>query len=159
MDAGLAMSGFALEKYVGLTASFRRTVSESDVYLFAGITGDHHRNHTDEEYMRTTVYGSRIAAGAMLVGFMSRATADIATQIQKTLDAGVVTYGFDRVRFTRAVCIGDTIEVRYRVASSNEAEAKLFGDVEIVNQRKELVCVAKHISKIIGPGAAKKETQ
>jgi acyl dehydratase len=63
------------------------------------------------------------------------------------------------VRFTRAVCIGDTIEVRYRVASSNEAEAKLFGDVEIVNQRKELVCVAKHISKIIGPTAAGKEAQ
>src|SRR3972149_1929833 len=49
---------------VGRTVTVRRTVSESDVYLFAGLTGDHSPNHTDEEYMRRTRYGRRIAHGA-----------------------------------------------------------------------------------------------
>ena len=59
---------------VGLRASFRKTVSESDVYLFAGITGDFSPNHVDEEFMRGTQYGRRIAHGALLVGYMSRAS-------------------------------------------------------------------------------------
>ena len=46
---------------IGLTATFRKTVSESDVYLFAGITGDFSPNHVDEEFMRGTQYGGRIA--------------------------------------------------------------------------------------------------
>ena len=59
---------------VGDQVRFSKTVSESDVYLFAGITGDLAPNHVDEEYMRGTPYGRRIAHGALLVGFMSTAS-------------------------------------------------------------------------------------
>ena len=55
---------------VGDSVSFSKTVGESDVYLFAGISGDFSPNHIDEEVMKATPYGRRIAHGALLVGYM-----------------------------------------------------------------------------------------
>jgi len=65
------MSGFYVD--VGDSVSFSKTVGESDVYLFAGITGDLAPNHVDEEYMKRSSYGARIAHGARLIGYMSTA--------------------------------------------------------------------------------------
>ena len=48
---------------IGRRVTFSKTITESDVYLFAGITGDLSPNHVDEEYMRKTRYGRRIAHG------------------------------------------------------------------------------------------------
>ena len=56
---------------VGEQVTFSKTVGESDVYLFAGITGDLNGLHVNEHYMSQTSYGHRIAHGALLVGFMS----------------------------------------------------------------------------------------
>ncbi|WP_257958787.1 MaoC/PaaZ C-terminal domain-containing protein [Bacillus sp. V3-13] len=56
---------------VGESVSFSKTVSESDVYLFAGITGDLGENHVNEDYMKKTPYKKRIAHGALLVGYAS----------------------------------------------------------------------------------------
>ena len=50
---------------VGRSVQVSKTIGESDVYLFAGITGDFFRNHIDEEYMKTTPYGHRIAHGVL----------------------------------------------------------------------------------------------
>ena len=55
----------------GDRVSFAKTVGESDVYLFAGITGDLAVNHVNEAYMAKSKYGRRIAHGVLLVGFMS----------------------------------------------------------------------------------------
>ena len=63
------MSEFYVE--IGQRASFTKTVSESDVYLFAGITGDFSPNHVNKEYMENSSYGRLMAHGALLVGFMS----------------------------------------------------------------------------------------
>src|SRR5919197_4461206 len=90
---------------VGKKVEVHKTVGESDVYLFAGITGDFARNHVDEEFMRRTRYGRRIAHGALLVGYMSRAS----TAICAGLDGTIVSYGFDRIRFPAASFIGDAV--------------------------------------------------
>ena len=55
----------------GQRVAFSKTVSESDVYLFAGITGDLAPNHVDEAYMATTAYGRRIAHGMLSGAFIS----------------------------------------------------------------------------------------
>ena len=55
----------------GDTVEFAKTVSEGEVYLFAGITGDFAPNHVNEQFMQATSYGRRIAHGALLVGYMS----------------------------------------------------------------------------------------
>ena len=66
------MEGQSFE--VGCSVSFSKTVGESDIYLFAGITGDLSPNHVDREFMRKTSYGRRIAHGSLLIGFMSTAS-------------------------------------------------------------------------------------
>jgi acyl dehydratase len=58
---------------IGDTADFAKTVSEFDVYGFAGIVGDFFGVHLNEEYAKTTRFGKRIAQGALSVGFISTA--------------------------------------------------------------------------------------
>ena len=55
----------------GDTVTFAKTVGETDIYLFAGITGDFSVNHVNEQYMARSKYGRRIAHGALMVGYMS----------------------------------------------------------------------------------------
>ena len=69
---GAEMNPF--EATIGASVTCAKTVAESDVYLFAGITGDLSPNHVDEVAMAGTRYGGRIAHGALLVGYMSRAS-------------------------------------------------------------------------------------
>src|ERR1044072_623119 len=59
---------------VGEGSSFSKTVGETDVYMFAGITGDFAPNHVNQSYMEKSHYKQRIAHGALLVGFMSTAS-------------------------------------------------------------------------------------
>ena len=129
---------------------FRKTVGESDVYLFAGITGDLHPNHVDEVYMGRTPYRHRIAHGALLVGFMSATSTLMAQRLQARIPQVVVSYGYDRIRFIKPVYIGDTITVDYAVARVDGAAQKMFADVTITNQKDELVCAGTHIMKLIG---------
>ena len=87
---------------------------------------------------------------ALLVGYMSRASTLICDKCVGLMRSHYpVSLGYDRVRFTAPVLLGDTIELSYRVVSADEAQAKLFGDVEVTNQHGKLVCVARHILKII----------
>jgi 3-hydroxybutyryl-CoA dehydratase len=130
---------------IGYTTRFSKTVGETDIYLFAGITGDLLGNHVDEEYMSHTRYGHRIAHGALLVGYMSNCS----SKLLDTLDLRAVSYGYDRVRFTGPVFIGDTITVTYRVNEIRADEAKAFAQVTVTNQRQETVAVATHILKFL----------
>jgi 3-hydroxybutyryl-CoA dehydratase len=138
----------ALEAAVGQRVSFRKTVSESDVYLFAGITGDFAPNHVDEAFMRGTHYGRRIAHGALLVGYMSRASTMIAEKITGESAAFYpVSLGYDRIRFLRPVFIGDTITVMYVVTSSDAEKARTSSVVEVLDEAGEVVAAATHIMK------------
>ena len=62
---------------IGDRATFRKTVGESDVYLFSGITGDFSPNHVDEVAMQRSPYGRRVAHGALIIGYMSAASTRI----------------------------------------------------------------------------------
>lgn len=131
---------------IGYAVSFSKTVGESDVYLFAGITGDLHPNHVNEEYMRGTPYGHRVAHGALLVGFMSTGSTRFLTE---TGIGPAVSYGYDRVRFVRGVAIGDTITVEYRITEKIPEKAQSVAQVTITNQRGEVVAVATHLMKYL----------
>ncbi|MBI3972465.1 MAG: MaoC family dehydratase N-terminal domain-containing protein [Chloroflexi bacterium] len=130
---------------IGDEVTFAKTVGESDVYLFAGITGDLYQNHTNEEYMKTTRYGGRIAHGALLVGFMSAASSKLIERCRQP----VVSYGYDRIRFIKAVYLGDTITVKYRVAEKDNSQDKIFSQITCTNQRGEVVAAATHILKFV----------
>jgi 3-hydroxybutyryl-CoA dehydratase len=127
---------------IGATTTVAKTVSESDVYLFAGITGDFSPNHVDEAYMEGGRYGRRIAHGALLVGFMSAATAKM--QLGRT-----ASLGYDRVRFVAPVFFGDTITAEYRVSAVDRDRRRVYADLTCRNQRGEVVATATHIRAFV----------
>ncbi|MBI4789969.1 MAG: MaoC family dehydratase N-terminal domain-containing protein [Chloroflexi bacterium] len=136
--------------HIGDEVTFSKTVSESDVYLFAGITGDLSPNHVNEEFMQRTRYGRRIAHGALLVGYMSNCSTAICARAN-TPNETPVSLGYDRIRFIAPVFIGDTITVTYRVAEIDAAKRESKADVR-VTARGELCAVATHILRWVGNG-------
>jgi 3-hydroxybutyryl-CoA dehydratase len=126
----------------GSTVTFSKTVGESDVYLFAGISGDLGPNHVNEQYMSTTRYGRRIAHGVLLVAYMSTCSTKL---IEAAGNSPTVSYGYDRVRFVKPVFIGDTITVSYVVAQVDQERGEIRSDVTARNQDDEVVAVATHI--------------
>lgn len=141
------MSAFYLS--VGTEVRFSKTVSESDVYQFAGITGDFSPVHVNKALMERSAYGERVAHGALTVGYMSAASTLIVadTANDHSLPETAVSLGYDRIRFLGPVLFGDTITVRYRVAEIDEERRRSIGDVEVTNQRGETVAVGRHIMK------------
>ena len=133
---------------VGDRVTFSKTVGESDVYLFAGITGDFAGNHVNEEYMKRSSYGRRIAHGALLVGFMSTASSMmIAKSAGKAIDETPVSLGYDRVRFLKPVFINDTVTAAYTIDEIDVERRRSRSKIEVVNQHGEIVAVAEHILK------------
>ena len=130
---------------VGLSTRFSKTVSESDVYLFAGITGDLDPNHVDEEYCKRTSLGHRVAHGALIVGYMSAAS----THILEDFERPMVSVGYDRIRFIKPVYLGDTINIEYVITSLDRERERITSKVEVKNQQGELVCVADHIMQLV----------
>ena len=131
---------------VGECARFSKTVGETDVYLFAGVTGDFAPNHVDKAYMERTRFGRLQAHGALLVGFMST-TAGLVAARKRSLcpEETAVSLGYDRIRFTAPVFLGDTITVDYRIVSVDRERRRACADIEIRNQNQALVAVATHI--------------
>lgn len=133
---------------VGDQISFSKTVSESDVYLFAGITGDFSPNHIDEAFMSKTAFGHRIAHGALLVGYMSTASTTILEKYGGVSDSDTpVSLGYDRIRFIRPVFIGDTVTIRYVVGSVESDTRRTRAKIEVFKQDDSIVAVAEHIMK------------
>jgi 3-hydroxybutyryl-CoA dehydratase len=140
------MSGKTIDDIpVGLRTTFTKTVSESDVYLFAGITGDLDPNHVDEEYCRKTSLGHRVAHGALIVGYTSGAS----TRILQDFERPMVSVGYDRIRFLKPVYFGDTITIDYEIASIERERERTIAKIEVKNQRDELVMVATHIMQLV----------
>ena len=131
---------------VGESVRFSKTVGESDVYLFAGITGDLGPNHVNEAYMRQSAYGGRIAHGALLIGYMSTAsTMMCARSVDSGIDETPVSVGYDRVRFLKGVLLNDTITVAYTITAIDPERRRSRSKIEVTNQRGEVVAAAEHI--------------
>lgn len=130
---------------IGKTVELSKTVGESDVYLFAGITGDLHPNHVNEEYMKGTRYGRRIAHGALIVGYMSAAS----TKFLESVPFPCVSYGYDRIRFIKPVFIGDTITVEYKIVEKQLEKGSTLAQVTVKNQHGEVVAAATHILRFV----------
>ncbi|MFW6597774.1 MaoC family dehydratase [Propionibacteriaceae bacterium Y2011] len=130
---------------IGTATSFAKTLGESDVYLFAGITGDLSPNHIDETTMADGPYGGRIAHGLLVLSMSGAAS----TAMQARSGRACVSYGYDRIRFTAGVRIGDTLRVHYQVERIDDESQRTWSTIRITNQHDELVMVATHILKFI----------
>jgi acyl dehydratase len=85
-----------------------RTITEADVVLHAGQTGDLFPHHMDAEWVRTQPFGRRVAHGTLVMSIAVGMTAG-------DINPRAMSYGYDRVRFVRPVFIGDTITVRAEI--------------------------------------------
>jgi len=135
---------------IGASATFVKTVTETDVVLFAGISGDFAPVHMDEEYARKSALGRRVAHGALTLAFMSAAASRLTTACaEKTGPGGptALSLGFDKVRFLKPVFFGDTLTTTYTVEAIDKRRdvPRTIAKVEVCNQRGELVAVAQHI--------------
>ena len=119
-----------------------RTITETDIVLHAGQTGDFFPHHMDEAWCKTQPFGSRIAHGTLIFSVAIGLTADSINEV-------AMTYGYDRLRFIRPVFIGDTIRAAVLIKSKGDHKKPGFGivieTVEVANQHSELVMVCEHL--------------
>jgi 3-hydroxybutyryl-CoA dehydratase len=130
---------------IGDNVAIEKTISESDVYQFAGICGDFSPNHINERYMKSTRFGTRIAQGALVVGFTSAAAAMFG--IKYRIDG--VSAGYDKLRFVAPVFFGDTILVRYEVTRIEVERDRIYASLTVTNQRNEVVLVGEHVLRFV----------
>jgi acyl dehydratase len=114
-----------------------RTVTEADIVIFAGLSGDYNILHTDAEFMKRSIFGERIAHGllglAIQSGLLTRSMQPYAT----------LAFAGMRWKFKGPIKIGDTIRVQARVAAKKETSKADRGLVtlerRVLNQRDEVV--------------------
>ena len=119
----------------------RRTVDAGDVSRYAGLSGDFNPLHTDEEFAKTTPFGTRVAHGILTLA-ISNGQQNLAGWFEGTT---IALLGLDKVRFTAPVKFGDTIHTQMTVrgtrATSKPDRGVVSFDVTVKNQRGEAVLV------------------
>jgi acyl dehydratase len=119
-----------------------RTVTETDIVIHAGQSGDFFPHHMDEEWCKTQPFKKRIAHGTLIFTIAIGLTADFVNEV-------AMTYGYDRLRFIKPVFIGDTISVTITIKDIKEHKKPGYGLVtelvEAYNQHNEVVMVCEHI--------------
>ncbi len=116
-----------------------RTVTEADIVMFAGLSGDYNPLHVNEEYCKSTDYGGRIAHGPLVYAI----AAGLLFQLHLYDDTLVAFLGFENLRFQKPVKIGDTIHAKIKVLERRETSRPERGVMkrllQVVNQRGEIV--------------------
>jgi acyl dehydratase len=119
-----------------------RTITETDIVLHAGQTGDFYPHHMDAEWCKTQEFGQRVAHGTLIFSIGVGMTAG-------DVNPRAFSYGYDRLRFIKPVFIGDTITCGVRIAEKREHKRPEMGFVverlEVTNQRGETVLVCDHL--------------
>lgn len=116
---------------VGDKASITKTITETDVYLYAGITGDFAPHHINAEFAKTTMFKERIAHGTLIGGFTSAATA-------KLVSPGAISLSHE-MKFLAPVKFGDTITATAEIVEIIPEKKIIKIRAYCTNQRGELV--------------------
>ena len=131
------MKGITInEMKIGDSASFTKTVTDTDVYMFAGITGDFNPAHVNQVEAEKGMFGKRIAHGMLSAGFIS---AVLGTMLP---GPGTIYMG-QELRFTKPVAIGDTITATVTVAEMIIEKNRVILDTVCTNQNGEVVIKGK----------------
>ena len=121
---------------IGDSASFTKTISETDVYLYAGISGDFNPAHVNQTEAEKGMFGKRIAHGMLSAGLISA--------VLGTLLPGPGTiYMGQELRFTKPVAIGDTITATATVAELIPEKNRAILDTVCTNQNGDVVIKGK----------------
>ncbi len=120
-----------------------RTITEADIVIHAGHTGDYYPHHMDAEWVKTQPFGQRMAHGTLVFSVAVGMTAG-------EINPVAFSYGYDRLRFIKPVFIGDTIRSTVTIKEKKEDPKRpehgfVYEQGEVVNQRDETVLAFTHI--------------
>ncbi len=123
--------------------TFGRTITEADIVLHAGHTGDFFPHHMDKEWCATQDFKRRIAHGTLVFSVGIGLTAS-------TINPHALSYGYDKLRFIRPVHIGDTISVKAEITQKRDHPKRathgfVHEAIEITNQNNQVVLVCDHL--------------
>lgn len=124
-----------------------RTITETDLVMFSGLTGDYYPLHTDIEYAKQTPFGQRIAHGMLVLSFATGLT-------KMDPDIIVANYGIDKLRFIKPVFIHDTIHIEIEVIN---LEDKGNGTGVVTARQKTVKQTGEECIVGISKGLIKKE--
>lgn len=119
------LHGYYLEDLeVGMSASYAKTISEADVYMFAGISGDNNPVHINEEYAQTTPFKQRIVHGMFSAALIS-------TVAGTRLPGPGAIYIDQQIKFRAPVHIGDTAKATLTVKEINEKRGRVIMTTDV----------------------------
>ena len=117
---------------IGERAAFSKTISESDVYLFAGITGDFNPAHVNQPYAEKTFFKARIAHGILVAGLLSAVMAN-------QLPGPGCVYIHQRLDFKAPVYIGDTVTAQVEILAIHHDTNRVELQTTCINQKGDMV--------------------
>lgn len=121
-----------------------RTITETDIVLHAGQTGDFYPHHMDAEWCKTwEPFKQRVAHGTLIFSVAVGMTAGVINPV-------AFTYGYDRLRFVKPVFIGDTLHVRVTIKDKRDHPRRKESGIvvelcEAINQHEEVVMACEHL--------------
>jgi acyl dehydratase len=123
--------------------TFGRTITETDIVVHAGQTGDFFPHHMDAEWCKTQDFQQRIAHGTLIFSVAIGLTAS-------AINPRAMSYGYDRLRFIRPVFIGDTITTRATITERRDHPKRathgyVVEAIEVTNQQGAAVLVCEHL--------------
>jgi acyl dehydratase len=124
-------------------ATSGRTITETDVVLHAGQTGDFYPHHMDAEWCSKQPFGRRMAHGTLIFSVAVGMTAG-------EINPRAISYGYDRLRFVKPVFLDDTITVRAEIQDAvDDGKRAGYGivveAVTVRNQHGDVVLVCDHL--------------
>ena len=128
---------------IGDSASFRKTISETDVYLFAGISGDFNPLHVDEEYAKTTEFKTRIAHGGLASSLLANVLG------MKLPGLGTIALSVTQ-KYRLPVYFGDTITVSVEVTKKIQRMKAV--EMKIIWSNQDQKIIAKGSCRVLPPG-------
>lgn len=123
--------------------TFGRTITEADVVIHAGQTGDFYPHHMDAEWCKSQPFGQRVAHGTLIFSVAVGMTAG-------SVNPRAMSYGYDRLRFVRPVFLNDTIHVRVSTREVRDDPKRprhgiVVEALDVLNQQDQTVLVADHL--------------
>ena len=119
------------------------TLGEAHFLLFAGLTGDNHPIHYDDDYARQTPFGARVAHGLLVMAMSALGASPLAQR----LETSMIAFLEQGCRFRKPVLLGDTVHAEFEVAGLERKGDKgvLRLRITLLNQRGEEVLEGHHV--------------